>query len=86
MTNRPQADDEFADTIWGLLLAGYAPVATPDKEHFYVVGIDVRNGPLLTLRNTLFGVFLVLGLGGAVLVLVVRRRAAQTLPGFIRSV
>jgi len=84
-TNRPQADDEFADTIWGLLLAGYAPVATPDREHFYVVGIDVRNGPLLTLRNTLFGVFLVLGLGGAVLVLVVRRRAAQTLPGFIRS-
>jgi len=81
---KPQADRQFIADAWGILLSGYAPVKAPGDE-FHLVGIDVGNDPLVRLRNTLLGVFFLLGLATAGLVLALRLRRAEALPGFNRK-
>ncbi|MDY0062255.1 MAG: serine/threonine-protein kinase [Myxococcota bacterium] len=84
LENRPHADDSFTSDPWGLLLSGYAPIHGPGDD-FYLVGVDVTDKPLMILRNTLYGVFLLLGLISAVLVVVLRQRRAMLVTGFGRA-
>lgn len=83
LQDAPHADERFTEDPWGLVLSGYAPIAT-SSDDFYVVGLDVTNEPLLLMRNTIYAVFLVLGLTSAVMVVLLRRRKALLLSGFGR--
>jgi len=81
---RPYADDKFDEDPWGLLLSGYAPVQGGSGEHFYLVGVDLGYGPVLVLRNIVYGAVALLGLLSSGLVLVLRRRKELLLSGFSR--
>ncbi len=87
--NRPTSDQAFKTDAWGISLSGYAPVRpragrSAPSDEFYIVGVDVANEPLLRLRRVLYAVFGGLGLISAGLVVLLRRRKFEHLPGFGR--